>query len=617
MMPLNQFIQTLFAPFPQTGATLFLLFFAAFGVGCLLPLRLRRHEYLARWVLGFDLLALFFLLAGDALFALPAAVTWILLAPPALYGVWKFRPAWRKHWLFALLLAAGGVWTLGSALVPPYAWDEQVYQVALPLRYLREGSQAMALDNSYSGFPSMPHLVMATGIRLGGLALPRLLVWASYLLLAAGFYRELRRFGGGTAAAVTAGVLLAPVTAAMNRECYMESFIAVNLFAGCAVLADRGSPRRTALLAGLAAGMAAAVKLTGAGTSLAIFILFARRFLVPCAGRERWSRFGWFALAAAVAGLPFYGRALLATGNPFYPFGSAWLAPGSGGAAVELYQTRLAEHLYGFESWWSPAVAWLFAGFFENLFDGIVLGWQFPFAIVVAVTGLFLLRFRNRKRLAPFLYPAAALLALYLFWCWSAQQTRFLLPGLFAACWLFAALLPVFRRRTRLVLLAAFLVLTGYSVFWPALRHYHLAWKMLPETRENPVKFLGHASRDPEYFTMLDHLSKNTPGGSRVLLLFERRGLYVPRSYRIATPHFQEEFFTPVPDTPEAVLKVLHDSGANYLLVGGSNRNPDELEVYNPENTKLAQHLIQLLRAGSLRLVEVPGSGAYNLLQIR
>ena len=115
---------------------------------------------------------------------------------------------------------------------------------------------------------------------------------------------------------------------------------------------------------------------------------------------------------------------------------------------------------------------------------------------------------------------------------------------------------------------------------------------------------------------MLDYLSRETPEESRVLLLFERRGLFVPRDYRIGTPYFQEKFFTPVPESADAVLETLQREGIDYILVGATEQNPEHLEVYDRENFKLSLHLRSLLRSGALRLIPVPGGGDYTLLAV-
>ncbi len=626
-MTLNEFILSLQAPPLQALSALFLLLAAAYGIGTLLLRRCRWRGSVAMreftgFVLGLDLLALLFRFGECIVCTAPPVVTAVVLAIPAGYGVWILLTCLpticRHHWLLLLLALAGAVWTLGSAFCMPYAWDEQVYQTALPFRYLASGSAAMVLDNPYSAFPAMQHFLMMPAIRLGGIAMPRLLVWSCYPILFAWLFLALRRFGRMTAVAVTLLVLLSPVVAAMNRENYAEPFIVLNLFAGACAVRGLVSLRSAALLTGIYAGMAAAVKLTAGGVSLALLLLFVGRLLRDRCGE--WRRLlppvAGFCGAALAAAFPFYLRSLLATGNPFYPFGSGIFAPGSPAAEVETYHTLLGRHLYGLEGWWSPAVAWIFAGFDEKLFDGVVLGLQLPLMIAACGVALLLLHRRSRVRCRVFLFPLLATAAIYLFWGYSSQQTRFLLPFCFVVGWCFAALSGVFPRRIRAGLYLLLLAAAWAGVLVPALRHYEFAWKLLRENRNNPVRFLARSSRDAACFAMLDYLSRETPEESRVLLLFERRGLFVPRDYRIGTPYFQEKFFTPVPESADAVLETLQREGINYILVGATEQNPEHLEVYDRENFKLSLHLRSLLRSGALRLIPVPGGGDYTLLAV-
>lgn len=623
---LNDFILSLQVPPYQSLTALFLLLTAAYGIGSPLLCRGRWHgsaslREFTGFVLGLDLLALLFRLGERLVCTMPATLPAVVLAIPSGYGVWlllKQLPAiCRRHWLLLLLAVAGATWTLGSAFCMPYAWDEQVYQTALPFRYLASGSAAMVLDNPYSAFPAMQHFLMMPAIRLGGVVMPRMLIWAVYPILFVWFFLALRRFGRLTAVAITLALLLSPVVAAMNRENYAEPFIVLNLFAGACAVRGLVSVRSAALLTGIFAGMAAAVKLTAGGVSLALLLLLAGRLLRNGRRiRPALPLLAGFCGAALAAAFPFYLRSFLVTGNPFYPFGSGILHPGSTAAAVETYHTLLGRHLYGLEGWWSPAVAWIFAGFDEKLFDGVVLGLQLPLMIAASGIALFLLHRRGKARSRVFLVPLLAALAIYLFWGYSSQQTRFLLPFCFVAGWAMAALAGAFPRKIRFGLYLLLLAAAYESILFPALRHYELAWKMQKENRTRPVDFVARTSRDGAYFAMLDYLSRETPANSRVLLLFERRGLFVPREYRIGTPYFQEQFFTPVPERPDAVLDALWREKIDYILVGATEQNPEHLEVYDRENLKLSLLLRSLLRAGSLRLIPVPGGGDYTLLAV-
>ena len=95
----------------------------------------------------------------------------------------------------------------------------------------------------------------------------------------------------------------------------------------------------------------------------------------------------------------------------------------------------------------------------------------------------------------------------------------------------------------------------------------------------------------------------------------EKKGMSL--EWRFATPFSLHGFlFTPVPERPDAVLDALWREKIDYILVGATEQNPEHLEVYDRENLKLSLLLRSLLRAGSLRLIPVPGGGDYTLLAV-
>ena len=103
------------------------------------------------------------------------------------------------------------------------------------------------------------------------------------------------------------------------------------------------------------------------------------------------------------------------------------------------------------------------------------------------------------------------------------------------------------------------------------------------------------------------------------MLVFDRRGLYMPRRCVLGTPFFQEAFFTPVPGSPEEAYGELVRGRVNYIviLVGGeSPRNPDPISDFDRENEQLTLHFLELLKREKLLFVPVPGSGRYRLLKV-
>lgn len=630
-MTLNELIAAMQGAWYEPAAAFLILLLAAYGIGCLLLEKLgcRKDAHpgsgLLALVAGLDLLAVVFRLGDYAVIHLPAGVLYGAAAVPAVYGTCRLarRAAGfgRDEWvLWGGVLILAGI-TAAPAFVPPFSWDEQSYQVALMYRYLEQGSTAVVADNPYSALSSMPHFLMLWGVRLGGVNFPRLLVLGCCLIAVPWIYLLLLRFGRKTALVLTAAFLLSPLTGGMWREVYLEPFILLNLLAGAqAVRVFRGRLLPLALLTGFFAGMAAAVKLTGGAASLALLCLFFCVLAFDRVPRRRAGfAFAWFAAAGLAAAVPFYLRPLLATGNPFYPFGAAYIDPAAPAAAVEVYHSLLGTSRFGLAGIGSFFSSWILVAYRREIYDGYVLGWQFPVMLAIGAFAWYWAARRFRRKGLAFLWAAAGGVLFYLYWCVSSQQARFILPLFFPVLFLAAsglAWLPVRWRNAALAVIAAATLLSFQPEVW---KNFYYAWRSMPVARQAPADFLRFADREKEYANLLDYIGRTLPEEAKVMLVFDRRGLYMPRRCVLGTPFFQEAFFTPVPGSPEEAYGELVRGRVNYIviLVGGeSPRNPDPISDFDRENEQLTLHFLELLKREKLLFVPVPGSGRYRLLKV-
>ncbi|MBS1369795.1 MAG: hypothetical protein HPZ91_07560 [Lentisphaeria bacterium] len=629
-MSLHELMTSMQGAWYEPLSAFLILLLAAYGIGFPLLEKLgARSERcgfgLLALVIGLDLLAILFRLGDYAVIHLPSAWLWSIMAVPAGYGVWrlgrqtqKFR---RTDWiLWSTVLLLAGI-TAAPAFVPPFSWDEQSYQVALMYRYLKQGSTAVLADNPYSALSSMPHFLMLWGVKLGGVNFPRMLILGTYLIAIPWIYLLLLRFGRKTALILTAAFLLSPLPGGMLREAYLEPFILLNLMAGAGairLLRDRLMP--LALLTGFTAGMAAAVKLTGGAASLALVGLF---FCVLAFDRIPRKQVGfgliWFTAAGAVAAVPFYLRPLLATGNPFYPFGSAYIDPATPAAAVEVYHSLLGTSRFGLAGIESFFTSWIVVAYRKEIYDGYVLGWQFPLMLVIGTLSWYFAARRFRRKGIAFLWAAAGGVLFYLFWCASSQQARFILPLFFLVLFYAGSGITFLSTRWRNVALAAIAAATLISFQPEVWRNFYYAWRSMETARKAPADFLRFADREKEYANTLDYIACNLPAAARVMLLFDRRGLYVPRDYVLGTPFFQEAYFTPVPESPERAYDELRRGKIDYIviLIGGESKcNPDPIPDFDRENEQLTLRFLELLKQGKLQFVPVPESGRYRLLKV-
>ena len=130
------------------------------------------------------------------------------------------------------------------------------------------------------------------------------------------------------------------------------------------------------------------------------------------------------------------------------------------------------------------------------------------------------------------------------------------------------------------------------------------------------MDFLKAAVRDPGYIESMTAIADKTPLDSRIMLLYERRGLYCPRPYVIGTPYWQEEYNTPLAPDPDSFYNSLMKNKIKYILLGGSRRNPDELSgEYLEKKKELISQIKSLVRNKKLSIVW--GGGEYLLFMVK
>jgi len=570
---------------------------ASLGIGGALT---RRCDCIA-FALGMVVIALLSLL----LLPLPGGgrllrTAYFALAVPAVWGGYMLARGLGKNLPATICGSVLFLLFLGAALLPPYGWDEQVYQIELLSRYLQNGSQAVLSDNSYSAWPGLFQSFLLGGYTLGGLNYPRIFNALLGAVIAGTLFSSLSVFGRKTATVFTAAVILSPLFLIVNRAVYAENAAALCVMAGFLALTRlRKTPVRACMLTGVFAGAAAAVKLTSGGAVLALFLLCARE-------RKNRKYLFLFILGAAAAALPFFFRVWACTGNPFYPFAAAVFGTSP---AVELHHRLLGSFRYGMGPFYGTLFGWLFTAFSGRLYDGVTTGFQQ--LVMLAAAGIALRSHlpHLRGRLAARLLGALAVM--YLFWGVTSQQTRFLLPAFTGLAVLAAFSVKMLPRGYRMTVLICVAAATLATPFYPHLKHFILSWRIVGNARHEPLRFLAFAQKDPDYLRVLESVGR-TPPGSRVLLLYEKRGLYVPRRHGVADPDFQEKYFVRPPRTVGEFIGELGD--ADYLLIGSDERNVDLQEKALAEKKRMLDLAAAALREGRIR--SVCSAGNCHLLMI-
>ena len=507
---------------------------------------------------------------------------------------------------FALLIVLVPLIVLSiGAFQYPASWDECVYQLAVPRRWLADGRVLLYRDLPYSGFPMLPQFLYVPMMRFGGFAAVKLLIYggtacffASLTLLACGGVR--RNLSG---ACIFAGsFLIAPLMVHVLISGYAEPLMGALLAAGLLLVdaALKAPGNRTdsvgfAAACGILAGAMAAIKLTGgfAGAALMLYILFRKR-----RGHARFILI--FVIAGALFAALFYQRPWIASGNPCYPyFGRFFGSPDAmtSGFHYQLGKAKFADYSLVAIILFLPGLTF---PALSRMFDG-VYGLQ-----LLLWTGLVLVALWCRPKR---LFPAVLILSFLGFaWFASSPQARFLIPALAFLALAVRDAFPLVRGRAGRIFLWAAVAFSLFS-FPPAV--YRSYGANLRATASG-----GDGRRDVLYgrtgdgmLPAVDILRDRLADGGKCLLVLEERTLYFPRGCEIGTPFFQDKYFPggKIPDA-DGLLKLLDGGGFSCLYVCLPDRNPD----YLPQAADLWLHdfsvsLMALVEQGKLVREPMPG----------
>jgi len=310
----------------------------ALGLGSVLGVRRPARA----WVAGFTVIwwtgALVGLVVGPA-----AAAAAVLVAGAVGVTAWLVRrpqPA-RTGFLLVAILVAAPIY-----LAPPFFYDALVYHLGMPWSWLENGGMAPVAHNLFSHFPLAASVVFLAPVRLGLPGAAAGLHWAAMVLSVTAAAELGRRVGAGRWAWI-AGCL----TLAGWQGLWIAGLAAADWFVVLAVTVasaemapvEEGQESRPTWLAGVALGMALAVKYTAA---LPVASLLAASLLVRPAAWRRIARAGLVALATSSF---WWIRNLVTTGNPIYPL--LWHVLGGRGWSATQNARYLAAMRVGVHGW--------------------------------------------------------------------------------------------------------------------------------------------------------------------------------------------------------------------------------------------------------------------------
>ena len=492
---------------------------------------------------GMGVMAAAWLLVGLAGLFRPAVAWGMLIA-----GLLLFRHdllPWGQQWrvtfpagrLPRLLVSALTLFVLlhlGYALAPPVRWDALMYHLDIPRRYLLAGRFLFLPQNPYWGQPQLGALLYTWAMALAGGPSAAVLGWGAAAMLSLALWSAARRlFGGLPALAALTALLLGATWRGLFSWAYVDVFAALYGGAVSVLLLGwlRSGEPRLLRWGAVCAGLALDAKLTAG----ALLLPLAAAPLLFSAS-PGWRRLKTAAQAVAASLLVFAPWMLLSaafTGSPLYP--QVWDTPWVD-ALRRAYFSYQAQGGYPLWHWLGlPLSATWFglegAGVPGTPTWGADLG---PWLVALALAGLAL---SPKRREARFL-------GLFLLAWWGGSALGALYSPLLAQPRLFFALFPAVAllaaagwqavEATRLPqarlgrVAAALLLLSLGLALWSEGRTFAVLNPLAAITGSEPQT--AYLQRALGTYAPAMQALEALPADSRVLFLWEPRGLYAPAS---------------------------------------------------------------------------------------
>ncbi len=497
---------------------------------------------------------------------------------------------------------------LGKALAYPVGWDELVYHLAIPMRWLADGKAIVYSDMPYSALPSGLELVNVLMLGAGGITAPGALNYLLWLVCAALLYRLLRSTASRlTSVIVTAVLLYTQVMLMLALEVYVEMPMAACLLAGLMILRhERGRLAiKVCVPVALLCGFASAMKPTGVLLAPALLIV-AWRLLKPLTFSHIWRVLIVSGLVFLVVILPFFMRPWVATGNPLYPYYASVFTPMQDATLQMSDYYHQGSILYGLEGWWTLPISPFALGWMRAEYDG-TYGYQWLIILAVLLCSMVW------KRQISEMTIAGALC--FFVWFATAQQARFALSAV-VLLWLAGGRaigqLRGWYRHSVLAALAVGAIFSVGSSYWHrSLIHWKTALGAI-STADNLYRWTGSG-----YLPIADAVSVYTEPDACILMLFEHRTLYIPRQARIGTPFWQDAVFMPPEQYSgvEAFVEELHRAEADYVVLGFTWLDPDRVPAYLQRSQALLYTALEAIGSGALEVVY--RDSTHMLLRVR
>ena len=487
-----------------------------------------------------------------------------------------------------LLIAVPVVLALIAALAPPTAKDTLLYHFALPKAFIAQGSNAFIEGNIASYLALGTEMQSVWAMLLGGLWSPRAAeaaagatIWAFFPLLVSAIFGWARELGVSRRWSLLAVLMVASVPTAYHvaASAYIDIALALFITLGIYALVRWWKTLANGWLIFIAIflGAALSAKLTTlfAIAAFALVVLLRVRKAKDSEPdsliRILVAGFAAFVLAGLIAS-PWYLRTWQQTDSPVFPFYMSIWRGNAVGWDVErsnLFQAMNSQYGGAVKT---PldylAAPWNLSVVAQpeqpTYFDG-VLGVAFLFGLPFLIWGLWKFDLPVEAKIG-----VGVAAVIFLFWLFSSQQLRYLLPilpvlaiAIVLASEAIAKKSEGFRQTVQgsLAVAAAAGILTGAAWF------LQKAPLRVVLGGESPDQYL---TRNLDYYPYYQTLNRDTPVDAKVWLINMRRD-----TYNLDRPYFSDYLFESwtfrnlvweAQDLADLKTKI-RTMGVNYVLI--------------------------------------------------
>ncbi|MBI2095260.1 MAG: hypothetical protein HYT89_03740 [Candidatus Omnitrophica bacterium] len=425
----------------------------------------------------------------------------------------------RWEWAIVLFFTILAGVTFIAAQAPVIGNDALVYHLYFPRWYVETGGFVYEPTHARSLWPSFIGMAYTAALLVQGTALATLFSWlAAPLTAGLTFLTGIYLFRDRAVSFLALGLFLAtPVVWMQSVYPYTDNAVMLYLFLSYLaawIWKIRGYGFKDAFILGLFLAALVSAKIFGLIPAVLLAALHLWGML-----RSRsvsWRKKSLSSFLAVVVCLVFsgfwYGRSYILTGNPVFPFLSAWFGSG------------FEQHMVGFHILPKTLLNLLLLpwnlAYRVDVFGGEPLG---ALPLMVLPLCFFFLDFKKNERVRWMMFFTTALA---IAWYYSIQHVRFLIPALPYGCLLAALALRRWREKpdflkkiTTVVLVFAACAHYALSAYYP-LKFWKPALGLIPAD--------DYLIKNERSFAVLAKIRPHLKPGEKILFLNEPRLFYAP-----------------------------------------------------------------------------------------